>query len=308
MSVAENENTGASAGQLLLLETGSRYRSDVWSLVLLSAGIPHLHRMNDDRFQLEVAEKDYPRAKSEIARFEEENLNWPPPPAYLEATGSVAGHRNPPTALIMGALLVFYTITGPSSHGSEWFKIGAVDSRAMIYGGEWWRALTALTLHSDSVHLAGNLLIGGLVIHYLCRNFGTGFGWFLVIMSGAAGNILNVLARGAGHFSVGFSTAVFGAVGILCGSRASRSRYGWLKGFLLPIGAGCALLAMLGSTGRRTDLGAHLWGLVSGLLLGAAAGLVPVSFTGGQRIYRQSLFFIAAVSLLYFAWQQAVIN
>lgn len=303
----ENDTPAVNpGGQVLLRETRSRYRADIWSLVLLSAGIPHSSRVDQGAYQIVVQDENFLAADYEISRFEEENLHWPPPPPYLQNAESSSVHRNPPTALIMGALLVFYSITGAASHSNEWFNVGSANSRAMIYGGEWWRAVTALTLHADSVHLLGNLLIGGLVIHYLCRNFGTGLGWFLVILSGVAGNVMNAFARGSGHISVGFSTAVFGAVGILCGSRFSRSRHGWLKGLLLPLGAGCALLAMLGSSGRRTDLGAHLWGLLSGLVLGVVAEYIPTPPAGWVRKYRQMLFFVITLSVVYFAWQQAL--
>lgn len=305
----DNNATLADPPRYVLLRgTNSRYRADIWSLVLLSAGIPHSSRVGAGEYQIVVHHDHFPAAEGEISRFEEENLNWPPPPLYQERLERVSAGYNPPTVMIIGALLIFYSITGAASHANEWFKVGAVNSRAMIYGGEWWRALTALTLHADSVHLLGNLFIGGFVIHFLCRNFGTGLGWFLVMLSGAAGNVLNVLARGSGHLSVGFSTAVFGAVGILCGSRISRSRHGWLKGFLLPLGAGCALLAMLGSSGRRTDLGAHLWGLISGLVLGALAEFIPIPLTERMRKYRQALFFVITVSVVYIAWQQAFLN
>ena len=46
---------------------------------------------------------------------------------------------------------------------------------------------------------------------------------------------------------------------------------------LVPFMAGAGLLAMLGSSGVRTDLGAHLFGLISGLVLGIIFGLLPTN-------------------------------
>ncbi len=245
-------------------KTRNRYQAKIWSLVLLSAGIPHLTKEDGDDYMIMAPEYQVERAEKEIRRFEEENHNWPPK-KFLGPLAEEAVDLHPPTVLLMGGLLIFHQITGPFVSHSKWFMEGAVDSRAILEGGEWWRLITALTLHSDSVHLLGNLLIGGMVIHFLSRILGAGLGWFMLVMSGVLGNLINVIARGPGHISVGFSTAVFAAVGILCGCNL---RSFTLRTVLLPLGAGVALLAMLGSSGERTDLGAHLWGLLVGLASG----------------------------------------
>jgi rhomboid protease GluP len=246
--------------------TRSSYQATLWSLVLLSAGIPHLNREEGGDYLVMAPESQLAEAEREIGRFEEENRNWPPKKFLGPLAGKVADNH-PPTVLLMGALLIFHGITGPFSSHSNWFMSGAVDSKAILAGGEWWRLVTALTLHSDSVHLLGNLLIGGTVIHFLSRLLGTGLGWFMLVMAGTLGNLINVIARGPGHISVGFSTAVFAAVGILCGCNLKHFT---LRAVLLPLGAGAGLLAMLGTSGDRTDLGAHLWGLLVGLVFGFA--------------------------------------
>jgi hypothetical protein len=46
------------------------------------------------------------------------------------------------------------------------------------------------------------------------------------------------------------------------------------KGVLIPLMAGIILMALLGTGGERTDVGAHLFGLLSGLALGAALAVV----------------------------------
>jgi len=242
--------------------TDSRYRARLWSLVLLAVGIPTLVEEREGGLVLLVPAAKSERAARELSLFTEENRNWPPPRQLGEEPRM--GHR-PPTVLLMGALLIFYVITGAASEANHWFRVGEVDSRAILTHGEYWRLVTALTLHADSVHLLGNLLLGGLVIHFLLKVYGTGLGLFLTLLAGTIGNYLNVLAHGPGHFSVGFSTAVFAAVGLLSGSQMSRQRFG---GIILPLGAGLALLAMIGSEGVRTDLGAHLWGLLVGLAFG----------------------------------------
>jgi membrane associated rhomboid family serine protease len=102
-----------------------------------------------------------------------------------------------------------------------------------------------------------------------------GVGGALVLLSGAGGNLANALFHASHHVSVGASTAVFGAVGLLSGlavarrrRRLSLRRHSWL-----PLGAGLAILAMLGTAGARVDLWAHLFGLLVGACLG-----IPVGF------------------------------
>src|ERR1700678_3739961 len=74
------------------------------------------------------------------------------------------------------------------------------------------------------------------------------------------------------HQSIGASTAIFGAIGLLAATELvlhrKRSR-GWLD-VAAPIVGGFALLGALGSGSGdgRTDLGAHLFGFLSGVIIG----------------------------------------
>lgn len=284
--------------------TASHHRVRLWGLVLLAVGIPNLIEEVGGSYSLRVPTVKAERALAELALFSDENRNWPPPKAFGAGPGE-AGSR-PPTVLLLGGLLVFYALTGPAELGSAWFQRGAVDSTAILQHGEWWRLLTALTLHADPVHLLGNLLLGGLVIHFLLRLYGVGLGIFLTILCGALANFANVTAHGPGHLSVGFSTAVFAAVGLLAGSQLDRQRFG---GIILPLGAGVSLLALLGSEGLHTDLGAHLWGLTMGMSFGLArrqlqrrvAG-VGQGGQGSARGWFQAGLLVATFLLLGGAW------
>ena len=97
---------------------------------------------------------------------------------------------------------------------------------------------------------------------------GTGLGFALVLLAGAGGNLANALLQGAPHVSLGASTAVFGALGLLGGLSVARQR-GKAAGrrrIWLPLFAALALLGMLGG-GERVDIG-HLLGLIVGRRLG----------------------------------------
>lgn len=282
-------------------ETPQRQQAELWALVLLSADIPTSIELQAGNYVLRVSSSLAARAAMELEFFEKENRNWPPfkdMPLPAQAIG-----ERPPTVLMMGSLVIFHMVTGPFVSGSEWFRHGAVNSRAVLEGGEWWRLLTALTLHSDPVHLFSNVFIGGLVIHFLCKMSGTGLAWLMLMLAGTVANYANVVARGAGHISVGFSTAVFAAVGLLCGGQVSRMNW---RSVLLPLGAGVAMLAMLGSAGKRTDLGAHLWGLVVGFLFGLAWRWLGKNIRFDSRGFKQTCFLAVTLISVWLAWVKAL--
>lgn len=271
----------------------------IWSLVLQSVSIPHALEKEQGRWLITVAEPFKAAAVGHIASFERENRNWPPPKEEPVGLFSFR-ERQPPTLLLMGVLLVFFWVTGSWQEGSSWFTAGSVNYEQIVEHGQWWRLVTGLTLHADPVHVLGNVIIGGIIIHFLCKILGSGLGWFFVLVAGIAGNGLNIYLRTGQHVSVGFSTAVFGAIGILTGLELKRQLT--LKGVLLPLGAGLSLLAMLGSGGERTDLGAHFMGLVAGCAIGAAAASFPIFLKWCNVWQRQLAFFIISLLLVLGAW------
>ncbi len=94
----------------------------------------------------------------------------------------------------------------------------------LIREGEWWRAVTALGLHADAVHLAGNMVFG-IVFGFLAGELlGWGLAWFGMLLAGALGNALNAFVQAPGHTSIGASTAVFATLGILAAYTWKRRR------------------------------------------------------------------------------------
>jgi membrane associated rhomboid family serine protease len=229
------------------------------SLVLSAVGIDHWQDQETGR--LLVRNEDAPAALFHLNQYHLENRNWPPPKPLRQPLST----QPQPTLLVMVSFALFFSHTGPWSTGSVWFTQGAIDSAAILTHGEWWRLITALTLHADLSHLLGNCLIGGLVIHLLSRMIGYGQSWLLLIITGTIGNFCNIAFRQQPHLSVGFSTSIFAAIGLLTGLQLGRSAIRSYKALLLPLGAGVGLLAFLGSEGVRTDLGAHLFGFASGV-------------------------------------------
>lgn len=107
------------------------------------------------------------------------------------------------------------------------------------------------------------------------------------------------------HLSVGASTAVFGALGILVAlvwRRGFLRHTPWRRRFA-PIFAGIALLAYTGTAGENTDLGAHLFGFVAGLGIGWA--LARDALLDGRRA--QWLAAAAGAGALVAAWAVALL-
>jgi membrane associated rhomboid family serine protease len=203
---------------------------------------------------------------------------------------------------MLSLLIFFYLLSGPWQAASPWFQAGAVNSHAVLAQGQWQRLLTALTLHADQMHLVSNFVIGGFITQLLCKSVGSGTAWLSLLLSGLLGNLLNIVFRSEPHYSVGFSTAIFAAIGILCG-RQIFSPGPVLRQLILPLGAGIGLLAMLGSGNEsgRTDLGAHLFGLFSGLLCGLLLRLLKLDQQGEGKTIQQSLLFTALL-LIALCW------
>lgn len=287
--------------------TGDARQAELWSLALQAVAIPHdvVHDLTD--WQIMVADRDEEPARRQISAIEQENRSWPPAMAKIETTAASRGPlRQPPTILLMGSLLVFHIITGPWTSHSPWFVQGAIAGRRILAEGEWWRLLTALTLHADPVHLMGNILIGGFLIHFLCLSLGSGLAWLSLLLAGTAGNYINILLHGNAHNSVGFSTAVFGTIGIMTGLRCIDRERLSAREIMMPLAAGAALLAILGTGGNNTDLGAHLWGFISGIILGLGLAILPKRQQVVRSPLLQGLFFILALAMLAVSWQTAM--
>jgi rhomboid protease GluP len=300
----------AAAGQalpatVLLRATRSPRRLDDWALVLVAKGMHPLLRWVDGLFELHVVDAEAQPARVELAEADAEEAHATRAAAVDAAQaeeviqpGAVFGG----VAVALG-LLVFFGVTGPRREYVAWFARGASEAGAVVRG-EWWRTVTALTLHADIAHVLSNVGLGAVVVAAVMRARGVGLGALLVLASGAAGNLLNAWLHRSAHSTVGFSTAVFGAIGLLGGlgymrlrRRPHRSRPAWTA-----LAGGFALLALMGSS-ERSDVLAHFFGALAGLVLGMVAGTV------GQRPARPAVQWTAmaaTVAIIGWSWFRAL--
>ena len=130
--------------------------------------------------------------------------------------------------------------------------------------------LTALSLHGDLGHLASNLAAGLVFGLLLSQLLGWGLAWLAMLVAGGLGNGLDALLRFEPHAAVRASTALFGALGVLAGYWRRARTIPWRGGIRrwAPLAGGVMLLVFLGTSGERTDVGAHVAGFAVGGLIG----------------------------------------
>ena len=304
-----DEESVALSGELVTgspAELLSERRVRLWALVLDARAIP-CHLENDgESWLLLVPSSHLFSAVHELCLFEEENRNWPPPPPPAQPLTE----NTLATLSVLLLLATFHNVTRldlslAGGHPPDWIALGNANA-ALIRDGQWWRLVTALTLHANTLHLFSNLAIGGVFIICLCRELGSGLAWSLILGSGALGNLLNSLVQAPDHRSVGASTAVFGTVGILAAVSMVRSRsHCKTRWLLLPLAASLALLAVLGTEGKQTDLGAHLFGFVSGMGLGLGAEYL-VKKNGRPGLRLNALLAVVGIMVVIWAWWKAL--
>src|SRR5262249_17436403 len=153
-----------------------------WTLVLTALGIPHRIEFDGDEWIVLVPEAAAGRGRAALRAHDAEARPQPDQILAEAASGRAAWI----TGFAAGAsLLAFFLATGPSAGNSRWFARGAALSGAML-SGEPWRAVTALTLHIDLGHVAGNAIATALLLPPIVRRLGAGVGLALVVLSGAS--------------------------------------------------------------------------------------------------------------------------
>lgn len=288
----------------------NRDRIEDWALVLAATGIDYrIVRGIDGVHLLLVAPADRARAARSLDLYEAESR------AAARVAPAAPERGSKGLGIVVGmALIAFAFKTGMWDTGepSRWFAVGVADA-TRIRGGEWWRAVTAMTLHADFMHLFGNVAAGVIFMGAAGRWLGSGAAAISIVLAGTAANLLTAWTERRDHLSVGASTATFAALGLVVGLQVVRR---WRGGGAIrrrawvAAGAGLALLAMLGM-GAKADVFAHAFGLGVGTLLGVVAGIVdrprdtPVSPTVTTRI-GNVLLALAAAGAVVGAWAHAL--
>ena len=231
-------------------------------------------------YQLAVHPSDASRAQAEIAAYDLDALEDAASPGRLLPSYSTGRWLAFCSTMLL--LLCFKLQQTQPEFENQLIS----DNHAIIEQGQTYTAATALLLHADTFHLLGNLIFGVGFALLVAASIGPISGWFLIILSGFVGNLINAHAYYPTlHRSLGASTSVFGALGILTGfgiiaAFLSPKSAPWARA-ILPIAGGIALLSWFGLGGPDVDFMAHIYGFSVGIPLGFVAGWIRI-FQGSQ--------------------------
>lgn len=291
------EMTMAAEHWVMVATALAEARASELELVLTARDVPVRRERGAAGWELWVPLASAPVAAAELTLYRHENA-----PAVGQRPLEEVGRGWPGVLWYVGILCGVFLALYADPFDHDWLGAGRLDAGAVL-AGEWWRVATALTLHVELAHLGGNLAFGAFFGYFVGRYVGAGIGWLAVLVAAAGANAINAAVQAASHRSIGASTAVFAALGLL-------AAYTWRRGFLRatpwrarigPIVAGVGLLAFTGTAGENTDLGAHLFGFVMGI----AAGVALARFASVAWLRRpgvQQLAGILALGALVAAW------
>ena len=286
---------------ILLLDHLREEQAKTFGLVLASSGIHYLMVSDNAKWTIWVHEEEKETALASIntylientlTRHKPQTVEYPFPKSY---SGIFA-------AFLLSVMhAAIYSGKVPRAFIDVY---GA--SAEKIVSGEWYRAVTALFIHVDIVHLLGNMIFTSIFCTAFCRIAGNGAGWFLILLTGIFGNIVNAYVYGSHHFAVGASTAIFGAIGLLSAIqviRKIRHKSSEILNAFIPLGGGIALLAFLGA-GKRADILAHMFGFLFGVGFGCIYGFaVRKAFSPLMQYIFLGVVFLVILSAWYWGWQ-----
>ena len=280
---------------------GSRQACAEGALVLAAKGLTYETLETDGEWVLSVPLDQVDVASEELARYAlERRAARRARPAFVPFTGAEIG-----SSFYAALLVLIAYLAGIQAFGADWLALGSLDAQRGG-AGQWWRAVTALTLHLDQAHLLGNLLFGVAIGGLAGRAFGPGIAWAGILVAGAAANYADMLISPATHRAVGASTAVFAALGLLVGfawrhGLSLRERFAYAYG---PLFGGVVLLALLGAGDEHVDVLGHALGFIAGVATGWLYSRLGIPRNRGRGVQRASG--AAALALVALAWMLAL--
>ena len=200
---------------------------------------------------------------------------------------------------LSAVLLAFFWVTGEFAWGEVWFRRGALVADRVAYG-EWWRLVTAATLHVDIQHALSNATFFLVLGWAAAERLGIGVMLLIAVLTAVAG-FGTSLTFSETTLTLGASGGLFGLLGVAGGHalRLAPLRDGSARrNRIRAIGAAIMLLAFTAFE-PRANIYAHVGGFVSGALAGLALPLRP------PRPLFQWLGMLGAIGFVGLAWHFA---
>lgn len=302
--------TGAVNQPVEVFRSRLRRPSEERAFVLTAVGIASEVDWDGSAFVVRVDNVARAHAEHHLWQYEQERRRpVPVEPAFTPLPGAWRG------SLFYALVLLLV----PIALAQGWFALdpyraGVMDP-ARMQAGEWWRAVTALTLHWDAAHLVGNLGSGALLGFSAAQVWGNARAWLLILLAGVLANLTEGLLAAGSYVSAGASTAVFAALGLVA-AHAWRTRRQSAPSPLrrwAPLIAGVAMLGFFGAGSGEpglmveadsTNVLSHALGFVAGVGCGALAATAR----GAALLQRVPAWFamLAAPALLVAAWLLAL--
>lgn len=242
-----------------------------WSLVLASQGIETTIDLAPENggWILLIGVHDSQRAFAALRQYRLENRGW-----RWQQPLSWSGLTFHWGAVIWSLCLALI-FSLDQGQGSDLRAAGTMDSAA-VRAGQWWRLLTAVSLHSDLSHLAANLTFGFLLLGLAMARYGASLALLAAFLAGGLGNVFGLVFNAGPYRGVGASGMVMGALGLMTVQSLALWRAHPRAGRLIVSGLmGGTLLFVLLGLDPKSDVVAHLGGFVGGLLFGGILAWLP---------------------------------
>jgi len=239
-------------------------------------------------------------AVSHLRGYDREN---PPKRRVLARPEQMHPHAWIGAACYLSVMLLVAWLAGHRTFAINWFEAGVLDTTS-VRTGEFWRTVTALTLHFDVAHLLSNLGFGAFFGWLASQLLGPGVALGGAVAAATLANAINSSIQPANHVSAGASTMVFAMLGLLAAyawRRRADSGQRWAYRWA-PLIAGVFLLGFTGVGGDNTDVLAHLTGFVTGMVTGWWLG--RLSRIPAQHV--QWLAGVGALAAIATAWWAAL--
>jgi membrane associated rhomboid family serine protease len=144
------------------------------------------------------------------------------------------------------------------------YRLGALFGPSVIYGGQWWRLVTAIFLHAGLLHIGMNLWVLFDIAPEVEGLFGVSKFVVMYLVTGIIGYVASLWWM-PGALAIGASGAIMGLIGALIGVTFHHGRMG--KDYRRMLWRWVIYIAIFGLF-FPVDNAAHFGGLGAGIVLG----------------------------------------
>lgn len=176
------------------------------------------------------------------------------------------------TYLLIAINLLVFLFTSNQTTITLW---GANNPSAVLQGGEYYRLVTAMFLHTDIAHIAFNMIALYSVGRVIETTFGHARLLLVYSIGGLCGSIASALLNDPNTLSVGASGAVFALFGA---EVFYHFKYGQALGEALDLRVSASTIALNLLNGLRPNSGIDNWAHAGGLVGGGLVAVVTGQF------------------------------